>query len=111
MFCVLAKEVLKFNLRGTIKVIKHRHILKRHTIGKRAFVTTCTRRPNIVVKRLVQIVYHLTRSHLIITSRHPEPDNTQIVRRTLRPLRMSKDDMDSIQITHAFIPKNSFPPQ
>ena len=34
---------------------------------------------------MVQIVYHLTRSHLIMTSRHPEPaDITQIVRRTLR---------------------------
>ena len=37
------------------------------------------RRLNIVVERLVQIVYHLTRSHLIITSRHLEPDDiTQI---------------------------------
>ena len=34
-----------------------------------------------------------TRSHLIITSRHLEPDITQIVR---RPQRISKDDMDNI---------------
>ena len=37
------------------------------------------RRLNIVVERLAQIVYHLTRSHLIITCRHPEHDDiTQI---------------------------------
>ena len=35
-----------------------------------------------------------------------EPDITQIVRRTLRPLRISKDDMYNIQI----ILKKSFPP-
>ena len=59
------------------------------------------RRLNIVVELLVQIVYHLTRSHLIMTCRHPEPDDvTQIVRRTLRPLRRSKDDMDNILIIH-----------
>ena len=80
--------------------------------------TSCRirRRPN-VVENLAQIVYHLIWLHLIMTSRHPEPDDiTQVVRSTLRPLRISKDDMDNIQIIHLwrhkhnFILTNIFPP-
>ena len=54
------------------------------------------RRLNIAVELLAQIVYHFTRSHLIITSRLPESaDITQIVRRILRPLRILKHDTDN----------------
>ena len=46
---------------------------------------------------------------IIITSRHPEPtDITQIVRRTLRPLRIAEDDMDNIQIIRLWRHKHNF---